>query len=728
MSFRFHPGPRDPGTRARRGAFVTRHGRVETPAFMPVGTRASVTGLTPEDVVALGGEIILANTYHLLLRPGPEAMRHFGGVHRFMGWDGPVLTDSGGFQIFSLARDRTVTEQGARFKSYVDSRIHVLTPESSIAMQTAIGSDVMMVLDVCLPSTAPAAEIREAMDRTHRWALRSLAAREDPEQALFAIVQGGLDPALRAESAAFLVQHPFDGFAIGGLAVGDTREERGDVMERTADLLPPDRPRYLMGVGTPADILEAIGRGVDMFDCVLPTTMAWQGTAFTGTGRVRVTRSEYRLSDAPLDPACGCATCRRHSRGYLYHLLKCREPLGPRLLSVHNVHHYLELMRQARAAIEVGRYGAFAQEKLEAIDRHEHDASGRPPGRRRVPEGIPSASAFVPGDGTAPTPDPDANPASPVPGSPVPWPVDPGPGPGSSATGHGPREAGHGHESPVTVTGTGTGESTSRFHLVLTSLGAPAVRDALSGEVMHPVIGPAVESERLYVAQSRLRDRLAEPGPPLVLLDVGLGAGSNALAALRAAWGAPPGGRGLEVVSFEQDTGALALAATDDGAERLALEQFARDAARTLLATGCHEGPRTRWRLVRGDVLETLPREKVRADLVFWDPFSPKANPELWTAAAFAAAFARSGPRAALFTYSTATATRAALLLAGFWVGAGDASGPKEQTTAAATAPDLVARPLDRRWLERLERSSAPFPPDAPADALDRIRAHPQFR
>ena len=226
MPFRFHPGVRDATTRARRGAFETPHGRVETPVFMPVGTRATVTGMTVEDLHALGAEIVLGNTYHLMLRPGPEAMARFGGIHRFMGWDRPVLTDSGGFQIFSLPGDRAVTEEGARFKSYVDSRYHLLSPERSIEVQEAIGADVMMVLDVCLPSTAPRAEIRAAMERTHRWALRSLAARRNPGQALFAIVQGGLSPAMRAESAGFLTQHPFDGFAIGGLAVGEGLAER----------------------------------------------------------------------------------------------------------------------------------------------------------------------------------------------------------------------------------------------------------------------------------------------------------------------------------------------------------------------------------------------------------------------------------------------------------------------------------------------------------------------
>jgi queuine tRNA-ribosyltransferase len=684
MPFTFHETSRDPGTRARRGAFTTAHGVVETPTFMPVGTRASVTGLTPDDVRALGAEIVLANTYHLMLRPGPELFRRVGGIHRFMRWDGPVLTDSGGFQIFSLSHDRTVDEEGARFRSYVDGRPHVLSPERSIEVQTAIGSDVMMVLDVCLPSTAEGGAIREAMDRTHRWALRSLAARTNPEQALFAIVQGGLDPVLRAESARLLAQHAFDGFAIGGLAVGDTRAERADVVARTAELLPRERPRYLMGVGTPPDLLEAIGEGVDMFDCVLPTTMAWQGTAFASTGRVRLTRGDHRLSEEPLDATCGCLTCRTWSRGYLHHLFKCREPLGPRLLSVHNLHHYLDLMREARGAIAAGRYGPFARERLEALDRHEHDPARRPPGR-------------------TPTPDPTA--FRPPTSTPIPiLPAPPERG-----------DAGDGEESKG-----------PRFEIVLTSLGVPAVRDAVLGEVMHPVVGPAVESERLYVAQSRLRDRLQEPGAPLVLFDVGLGAGSNALAALAAAEAAGPGRR-LEIASFEADTGALALACSDAGASHLGLAAGAVAAARALLAHGRFESPRVLWRLVRGDLRETLAREAAAADVVFWDPFSPKANPDLWTVTAFSALRASCGPRAAIYTYSTATATRSALLLSGFFVGAGDPSGPKQETTAAATDLSLLARPLDRRWLERLGRSSAPFPADAPRDALDRVRAHPQF-
>jgi queuine tRNA-ribosyltransferase len=373
-SLAFSLTARDAGSRARRGLLTTARGVVETPAFMPVGTRATVTGLTPEDLLALDAPILLANTYHLLLRPGVELFRRTGGIHSFMRWPRPVLTDSGGYQIFSLPGERTISELGARFKSYIDGRIHMLSPETSIEVQTAIGSDIMMVLDECIDSTADESITRAAMERTHRWALRSLAAREEAGSvgALFAIMQGGLSPELRRESAGFLTAHAFDGFAIGGLAVGDTRAQREDVTGFAADLLPVDRPRYLMGVGTPPDLLHAIGCGVDMFDCVIPTHLAWQGTAFTSTGRVRITRGAHRLSDEPLDAACSCGTCRGYSRAYLHHLMKCSEPLGPRLLSVHNLHHYLQLMREARAAISAGSYAAFARQRLAEIDRHEH--------------------------------------------------------------------------------------------------------------------------------------------------------------------------------------------------------------------------------------------------------------------------------------------------------------------------------------------------------------------
>jgi queuine tRNA-ribosyltransferase len=366
---------RDQLSQARSGTLRTSRGEIPTPAFMPVGTRATVTGLDPEDLRRLSPPILLANTYHLMLRPGAELFRRVGGIHTFMGWPGPVLTDSGGYQIFSLPGDRTLTEEGARFLSYIDGRPHLLSPERSIEVQSAIGSDIMMVLDECLPSTADPASIRAALERTHRWALRSLRAPRREGAALFAIVQGGLDLEMRRQSADFLTAHPFDGFAIGGLAVGDTRAQREEVTAFTAALLPVDRPRYMMGVGTPPDLLAAIGLGVDMFDCVLPTHLAWQGTAFTATGRVRISRGAYRTDDGPLDATCTCSTCRGFSRAYLHHLVKCSEPLGPRLLSIHNLHHYLTLMREARAAIQAGDYARFARQKLTEIDRREHAAA-----------------------------------------------------------------------------------------------------------------------------------------------------------------------------------------------------------------------------------------------------------------------------------------------------------------------------------------------------------------
>jgi queuine tRNA-ribosyltransferase len=362
----------DTASRARRGVITTPHGTIETPTFMAVGTRATVTGLTPADLTEIGTQVVLGNTYHLMLRPGPDVFRRVGGIHRFMRWDGPVLTDSGGYQIFSLAADRTLDESGARFRAYTDGRTHLLSPERSIEIQTAIGSDIMMVLDVCLDSTTDLVALRDAMERTHRWALRSLAARAGSTQALFAIVQGGVSAELRRESAAVLTEHPFDGFALGGLAVGDTRSEREDITSFAADLLPKDRPRYLMGVGTPADLLHAVSAGIDVFDCVLPTHLAWQGTAFTSTGRVRVTRGPAGKADVALDAACDCSTCVQFSRAYLHHLFACSEPLGPRLLSLHNLRHYHALMADVRAAIERGDFAAFAKQKLEAIDRHEH--------------------------------------------------------------------------------------------------------------------------------------------------------------------------------------------------------------------------------------------------------------------------------------------------------------------------------------------------------------------
>ncbi len=356
MKFRFENYLTDPNSQARLGKFHTPHGSVDTPVFMPVGTLATVKTIDPRELELLGTQIVLANTYHLLLRPGIEVFKRFGGIHKFMNWQRPVLTDSGGFQIFSLPQSRKITEEGAVFRSYVEGNTYKLTPESSIRMQNAIGSDIMMVLDQCIASTADHRETKLALELTHRWALRSLAANENPDQALFGIIQGGVFEDLRFESSDFLTQHPFDGFAVGGLAVGESKTQREDFTQLVTERLPKDKPRYLMGVGTPIDLLEAVRRGVDMFDCIIPTKMAQQGNVYTSKGEVKLSAIQYKLSDDKLDERCSCSTCSHFSRGYLHHLTKCHESLGWRALAIHNISYYQNLMSRARVALSQGEF------------------------------------------------------------------------------------------------------------------------------------------------------------------------------------------------------------------------------------------------------------------------------------------------------------------------------------------------------------------------------------
>ncbi len=356
-----------PHTRARAGRFTTLHGEVITPVFMPVGTQATVKGMRVEELKAVEAQVLLANTYHLLLRPGPEVFKAAGGIHKFMRWDRPVLTDSGGFQIFSLENERRMTEEGASFRSYVDGKKILLSPELSIDMQKAIGSDIMMVLDQCVPSTSTHDIAREAMHLTHRWAKRSLAARGDSRQAMFGIVQGACYEDLRRESASYLTSLPFDGFAIGGLAVGETKDEREHFTSLSTDLLPPNLPRYLMGVGTPIDLLEAVHRGVDMFDCIIPSALAQQGTAFTHQGIFRFRRGIYKLDFDPVDKNCSCYTCKNYSRAYLHHLCKASEGLGWHLLTQHNLHFYRELMMEMRRHILAGTFYEFYLTKKNAL-------------------------------------------------------------------------------------------------------------------------------------------------------------------------------------------------------------------------------------------------------------------------------------------------------------------------------------------------------------------------
>jgi queuine tRNA-ribosyltransferase len=643
---------------ARAGTLHTRRGVVPTPTFMPVATHANVRHLSAEEVKASGAGIILANTWHLKLRPGPEVFEHFGGIHDFMQWKGGVLTDSGGFQIFSLPDERQLTEEGAHFKSPFDNHQHMLSPESSIATQQAIGSDIMMVLDVCLPSTSDEEPTRVAMEQTHRWALRSLAAQraKDTGQALFAIVQGGIYPALRTRSAEFLREHPFDGFAIGGLAVGEARALLYSITEHTARQLPAHKPRYLMGVGTPIDLVESVHSGVDMFDCILPTKMAQQGYAYTYQGMLRLPRTEFRLSDEPLEASCQCPVCRTHSRGYIHHLSHGGHAIAARMMGIHNLHFYQALMGRMRSAILAGKFEEEYRVLKEQL---------APPTKTRPIEG---------------------------------------------------RRDGD-------------------FELVTLKSGARAVRHLGHGEVMHPGVGPWEEANHLYVKQTGLQELISlkgarRPGEKaLRILDVGLGAASNAVAALTCAREVGAGRRrGIEVVSLEHDLAPLRLALDDpEGFDFLV--PFA-EAAQTLIRDGFWEGEGLQWRLLTGDAQKRLEEVGRDFELVFQDPFSPEQNPSLWTVEWLERIRALAHPDGMqLVTYSSATPTRVSLLLAGYYVGAGVSTGMRGETTIAATRKELLNQPLQHRWLKRWERSSARAPHGAElSPAFEQaIRQHPQF-
>lgn len=637
---------------ARAAVLHTRRGATMLPTFMPVATHAHVRGLTMDEVAESGATICLSNTYHLLLRPGVEVFKRFGDLHRYMQWNGGVLTDSGGFQIFSLPGSREIGEKGAHFRSPYDNHAHLLSPETSIQTQQAIGSDIMMVLDVCIPSTSAEPATREAMERTHRWALRSLAERDakDTGQALFAIVQGGVFPELRTASAGFLTEHPFDGFAIGGLAVGESRELLYTMTQHTAPLLPADRPRYLMGVGTPIDLVEAVNAGVDMFDCIVPPKMAQQGYAYTFEGMLRMSRNEYRLGDEPLDATCLCPVCKRYTRSYLRHLAHGNHYLASRLLSIHNLWHYQSLMRRMREAIIEGRW---AQEYAALRD------------------------VLAPKKGM--------------------------------------------YRS--------TGLKEGVFELVTTRQGHRAVRHTGHGEIMHPV-GPWDEANRLYVDQLELEKRLSIPSEdPLRILDVGLGAGTNAVAALtRAEKMGALRKRPLEIVSLEIDLTPLRLALQDP--EGFPFLQPWKHAAEAVLTEGRWDSPNLSWRLLEGDAVKLVGELDGAFDIIFFDPFSPDSNPTMWTVDFLREIRSRT-PREGgmLATYSAATPTRVSLLLAGFFVGHGMSTGTKGETTIAATAPGLIQQVLGQRWLERWQRSSAPGPHGAEltTELQQAVRAHPQF-
>ena len=362
---------------ARAGTFTTPHGPVLTPAFMPVGTQGTVKALDPAELTAVGAQMLLGNAYHLHLRPGEALIRQLGGLHKFMGWDGPLLTDSGGFQVFSLETLRTVSEDGVEFRSHIDGSRRHFTPESVMGIERALGADVIMQLDHVIPGQSTEAEARDAAERSTRWLARCRAALvNDGSQALFPVIQGGTYPELRRQSAAGATEMAdWSGYGIGGLSVGEPKPAMYETLLVMNEVLPRARPRYLMGVGFPEDLLQGIARGVDLFDCVAPTRMGRNGTAFTAAGRLNVRRAELRDDPGPIDPTCDCPACRRFSRAYIRHLFVADEMLGPRLLSLHNVHFLVSLVRAARAAVLDGTFGAFAANWL---DRYSHPTTPAP--------------------------------------------------------------------------------------------------------------------------------------------------------------------------------------------------------------------------------------------------------------------------------------------------------------------------------------------------------------
>jgi queuine tRNA-ribosyltransferase len=640
------------GSKARAATFQTLHGEVRTPIFMPVGTQATVKGQTVESLKTTGARLILANTYHLLLRPGPEVFKKCGGIHRFMNWESPVLTDSGGFQIFSLPHSREINEEGARFKSYVDGKSYLLSPESSIEMQKATGSDIMMVLDQCIDATAPYAQAEAAMNLTHRWAERSLRARGNSPQALFGIVQGGCHHDLRKKSAAFLRELPFDGLAIGGLAVGETHRERYELTGLVTEHLPKRLPRYLMGVGTPIDILESVHRGVDMFDCIIPSQLAQRGVAFTSQGKLLLRRSVYKLLEDPVDARCDCQTCLQYSRAYIHHLVKSDEFLGWHLLGIHNMTFYHRLMREMRESILRGDFLSYYEKKRLELLRTDEENPCRPPKKVRTsrPARLGDYEIHTSARGF------------------------------SSIRQISPGEVMHSVNAP--------GDEANKLYVEQSFLAARLLtREAPADELVIWDVGLGAAFNAM--AAIRCFERChAEKGE----------------AALRP----------LRLVSFEWDLDSLALATKNPAcfphlrhaAPFQILETGRWNHASSLL----------QWELLKGDFRDFIESATIpdlifydpfssKTDAALWTTgifarIVKRCLPK----------------SAELYTYSASTAVRVALLTAGFFVAQGIGTGPKSDTTIAfTTAKGAGVHPLSPRllgedWLTRWRRSGAKFP------------------
>ena len=684
------------GSRARAARFRTLHNEVLTPTFMPVGTNGAVRAQRREDVLESGARILLTNTYHLMLRPGVELFEQFGGIHRFMNWPRSVLTDSGGFQIFSLPGSRSITEECAQFKSYVDQTTVRLSPESSIAAQRAIGSDIMMVLDQCVPSTVERGIAEQAMHLTHRWAQRSLDARGDSPQALFGIVQGASYADLRAQSARAITEMPFDGFAIGGLAVGEGAGEREDCTAIVTELLPQDRPRYLMGVGTTRDLLEAVHRGVDMFDCILPTALAKQGVAFTSVGRRDLRRAAYRTLEGPIDPACGCPTCATYSIAYLFHLHRVSEPQGWQLLGLHNVHFYMQLMRTMREHILADTWLEFYRAQRDVLDAR--DSYGPPvrhvtKAQRQKQKLNLGRYEVVVGGGVGRIRD--------------------------TVSG----EVMHSVNDPAEEARSLYVEQSGLVERLRDGGGAPlVVWDVGLGAAANAMAAiHAVETMSELAALSRSMPHLA--GPPYRGVPPPVGEAQRAGGSARV----------LKLVSFENDLDSLALALRHPAW----FKHLHHPAPWSLLA-------RDRWTDAAGSIDWTLLRgdfgarkfEAPLPDIIFFDPFSFKSDSALWTLGAFRELANVLADRAAeLFTYTYSTRVRAAMLAAGFHVAKGRGTGPKAETTVGLTARAAGLAHgrelLGQEWLDKWRRSDARTPHGVSADDVSwcaAVEGHPQFR
>lgn len=652
---------------ARACTFTTLHNRVETPVFMPVATLAVLRSQDTKTVEDLGFPVLLANTYHLLLRPGTEVFEKFGGIHKFMNWPRSVLTDSGGFQVFSLAKDVKITEDGAVFRSFHDGKKILLSPETSIGTQKIINSDIMMALDQCISSTSEESICRDAADITARWAERSLAARGDSPQSIFGIVQGACFPELRKISAAQISSLPFDGFAIGGLAVGESEDERKDMTQLAASLLPKNRPRYLMGVGTPIDLLEGVHRGVDMFDCILPTAMGQQGVAYTSHGRVELRRGIYKFQDRPLDEECTCPACTRYSRAYLHHLIKTGEYYGSSLVGLHNLTFYKRLMDSIKSHIKNGTFLSFYNANNEILRSDDLEHPVTPPKQKK--------HARLP--------------------------------------------------------------SIGNYEAVKNNNSFYSIRHIPSGEIMHSVSEPLAEAKALYIDQTGIKSMLQGiDDDTLIIWDVGLGAGTNAMAAIfecEKIFADNNLNKGVKIISFENDLDSFKLAAKNP-----VLFPHVRHSAPSMLLKNKIWKSGTfniEWNLIEGDFTANLENYE-KPHSIFYDFFSVNSSSLLWSYEIFKRIFTHCSSRPAkLFTYSGSTMVRSALLAAGFYTGMGAGTGPKKETTAAFTTSEIVNPEIELlgpEWLERFGRSTSKFDASIPENTKEELKElifnHPQFK